>query len=236
MTSIDAPAVPGQAHPHQDLINGLLQLAGWLTDHPELPIGKYDMANLRMVVPGHDSLSDSQRIAHVREVARILDVEPEWQNGNAHFVANRRFGAKIEVEVYAILQSAREQWRRDQELIEQMRAAERAVAETVLLPIVDLGAIEGQADGDLDAMPEVECADCQGTGRQRDGSPCSDCLGKGRIAAPDPVEILGETSGMPPADDRCLACEGRGSYLFNLLCMVCEGTGSRTFAHTGGTW
>lgn len=33
-------------------------------------------------------------------------------------------------------------------------------------------------------MPEVECADCRGTGEQRDGSPCADCLGKGRIGAP----------------------------------------------------
>jgi hypothetical protein len=35
-----------------------------------------------------------------------------------------------------------------------------------------------------DPMPEIECADCRGTGLQRDGSPCADCLGKGRIAAP----------------------------------------------------
>lgn len=35
-----------------------------------------------------------------------------------------------------------------------------------------------------DPIPEVECADCRGTGQQRDGSPCADCLGKGRIAAP----------------------------------------------------
>lgn len=33
-------------------------------------------------------------------------------------------------------------------------------------------------------LPEIECADCQGTGKQRDGSPCADCLGKGRIGAP----------------------------------------------------
>lgn len=33
------------------------------------------------------------------------------------------------------------------------------------------------------AVPEIECADCRGTGQQRDGSPCADCLGKGRVAA-----------------------------------------------------
>lgn len=40
-----------------------------------------------------------------------------------------------------------------------------------------------------DPLPEVECADCRGTGLQRDGSPCADCLGKGRIAA---LPVAGE--------------------------------------------
>jgi len=147
-------------HPHQGWISGLLQLAGFLTDHPELPMPPstcitYDTTG-----------TPSQQAAMVREVGRILDVEPRWDSDLGYLTVDRQFGP---IFVGALM---------------FMQESGPAAAPTAELPaVVDVG-----------AMPEVDCQPCEGkgftdTGPQR--AACPYCLGKGRILSWQPRHAAG---------------------------------------------
>ena len=191
MSSIDPEFPQDETHPHRELINGLLQFVGWLTDHPELPISRKSKNNLTIRLwpeyKNHQPLTDSQYVAWVREIARAMDVEPFWGAEGTHFYARRMFRS-LEIEGIAILRRVIDESAMKTELGEKAFAELRAkeVAASLEEGQADEAAPVEPARADVDerGFAEVDCADCRGTGRQRDDSSCADCLGKGRVAAP----------------------------------------------------
>lgn len=244
MSSIDRQVPQDESHPHQELINGLLQLAGWLTDHPELPTDDYDEFQVRLFIPGHEELSDSDRVAALRRIAAVLDVEPSWSN-DTHLYATRRFGARVKIQACAITRAYMEEHQLvdvlGREALREQRRVKAELASAIEEGQAELDARgyvgEGQADEAVEPLAEVECADCRGIGYQRDGSSCADCLGKGRVlAAADPrrpEKRIEETAGFPSADEECAICEGSGQSTdeFGICdgrpCEHCHGSGVR---------
>jgi hypothetical protein len=145
-------------HSHSQIISGLLHLAGYLTDNPNLPAP--ERVDVVWRVPG----DNSERVAKVRHIATAFDRDMVWENGNRQVSTCWQFPG---LTFWAVAQLLDEP-----DAAPPAASAEEAVTEQ--LPAVDPWD---------EPLPEVSCAGCGGKGRQRDGSTCVDCLGKGRIAA-----------------------------------------------------
>lgn len=142
---------PPREHPHQEIINGLLQLAGYLTDNPGLP-SPSDVS-----VSWHMGGENSQRVAGVREIARQLDVDMVWDESGTQAWALWQFPGVAFVAVGQLVPEPDAQ-----------------------PPTQELAPLYGEQ-----AVPEVDCPRCLGTGREnaaQDEGTCGWCLGKGRVA------------------------------------------------------
>jgi len=236
VNTVPTPPRPGETHPRFELIVELLTLVGFLSDHPELPMGR---ETLTIVLNQPSGASDSDQIAFVRQVARVLDVDPDWL-GDTHFYATRRFGKHVRIEARAILQVAMDEHERMWALGREALAAEKAAAaelareveaaklelehrraaaaETVeMVVVVDPPAAapvdEGQADDDtveypwVTRSPEDELGDLDDEPAEPELRVCPVCEG-GQFA------------------DVCNACFGSGRVLANPpKCAGCGGTG-----------
>lgn len=148
-----------QVHRHQAWITGLMQLVGFLTDHPEIPLPP--TASVLFSPEG----TPSEMMAAVRDVGRLLDVELAWDSQVGHLVAEREFGP---IRLGALC------W----------------VDEVTPTP----PAAPAPAVVDARALPEVDCAQCAGTGAVMGWGgteSCPHCLGKGRILAWQPRHAAG---------------------------------------------
>jgi len=76
-----------------ELIRGLFELAAWVADHPDLPL-----PDVTAHVPTLHDGWDAER-ALVDLVAPALEVAPEFDQGGAHYRAERFFGS---VRVYCL--------------------------------------------------------------------------------------------------------------------------------------
>jgi hypothetical protein len=205
---------PPTNHPHYELIIGLMRLAAFLTDHPDLPVDSVDAG---FSATG----TDSDQIAQVRQIGHLLDADPSWQRN--YFVVNRMFGP-VKYSAWAIPAQAHEEFLRREELgraaFEAVKAAAAAAAaETVeVVVVVDPPAAapvdEGQAVGEQDTRP---CPSCDGSGGDESrGAECRSCWGSGRVLAEPP---------------KCAGCGGSGRAIdkwgmaCDVPCGYCHGTG-----------
>ena len=171
MNTVPTTPHPGESHPHYKMIIGLVELAGFLTDHPQLQVN----SSLIRFFP--DRGEDSENIALVRQMASILNVDATWNHDETHFEATRSFGA-ITYEAIAIRRECMRDFEREGELGKQALAAEKAAAaaptvEMVFaiddqapvveqLPATAAPVDEGHAAGDAGEPPV--CATCGGHG------------------------------------------------------------------------
>lgn len=79
-------SVAERVHRHQQWITGLMELVGFLTDHPEIPLPP--TASVLFSPEG----TPSQMMATVRDVGRILDVDLQRDNEAGYLLAEREFG------------------------------------------------------------------------------------------------------------------------------------------------
>lgn len=160
---------PPRENPHQKIINSMMQMVGYLTDHPEFPVGPNATAMLVVVHPDWPHVSDSDQVAFVREVARIFDVEPQWE-GTTRLSATLAWD-RAGIEAVATFGAA------TREAVESAAVYPVTAADSEQLP----AAVEADQ-----ALPEVDCPNCRGTGFEHaaPGGTCPYCLGKGRLAAP----------------------------------------------------
>lgn len=103
--------------------------------------------------------SDSDRIAKVREMARWWNVDQAWDEPGRTVWAHWRFS----------------------------RISWAVIAELMPPAIAAVPAPEPAAVDVDQAVPEVDCPACRGTGieyAEREGGTCPHCLGRGRLPAP----------------------------------------------------
>ncbi len=221
MNTVPTEPPVGEDHPHFKLIAGLMELAGFLASRPDLPVGRFDYCQLTITAPSR--LSDSEMIALVNEVGRVLDVEPHW-SGPSHVYADRDFGP-VKVRGQAALQAAMEAYYQEQALIKAAREVKRAAAETVEMAVVVDGPAagpvdvdEGKADAEQDTRQCPECVD-------NPTDTCRTCFGTGRVLVDPP---------------RCAGCGGTGRAVDEFCiatsqpCGFCQGTGYQQRA--AATW
>lgn len=171
--------IPPAEHPHQGIIKNLIEIANYLYSSPGLP------------VPGDVELvwrmagTDSERVAKVREVGHSWNAELAWN------------AAGTEAFVY---------W---------------PLADLTWTMLAQVGAAPAGSIAASEELARLEsagtCADCRGSGQQRDGSPCADCKGSGLRADAEALQEVdcivcsgtGRERGMA-AGNSCITCLGKG--------------------------
>jgi hypothetical protein len=80
-----------------EVADALAAFAGFITEHPELPLSKYGAMTYHV----HGDTDEQQR-AEIDRIAAILGVKPEETSNGTHYKAEREFGPGVTYEAISI--------------------------------------------------------------------------------------------------------------------------------------
>lgn len=112
-------ATPADVHPHADLIAGLIELAEWYREHPDVPAPLWPeiYLNVKHVAGGHDDVTGPAEAARIAGVLGVPVTE-----GGGHTEARRKFGP-VELHVLYIQTTRMGQHVAEQGAIKDLKAA-----------------------------------------------------------------------------------------------------------------